>query len=58
MTNIRYHGNLVPVQVELHCLHGGDLRWDLRNGVVGQVQEGQLGEATVTEGFGEAGQLV
>ena len=50
--------HLVPIQVELHCLQGEDLEWDLRNRVLREIQEGQLGEATVTEGFGEAGQLV
>ena len=49
----RYLGNteinnldyLVVVQVQLQCLQGGDLCWDRFDGVVGKVQQVQLGKA-------------
>ena len=53
MNNLDY---LVVVQVQLQCLQGGDLCWDCFDGVVGEVQQVQLGQAA--ERQREAGQLV
>ena len=38
--------HLVVVQVQLQCLQGGDLFRERCDGVVGEVQQVQLGEAT------------
>ena len=48
--------HLVVVQVQLECLQGGNLWWDHCDWIVGEVQQGQLGQAAELKR--EAGQLV